>query len=93
MVYGGHTIALAHQALTRAFPAMIGVIAWESCDHLGPVLEEDIIGTRFTVNNIRDFGERGKLYEVAAKCVAVRRVGDESTTEDVLDWRPYIWSL
>ena len=93
LVYGGHTIALAHQALTRAFPAMIGVIAWESCDHLGPVLEEDIIGTNFVVNNIRDFGARGKLYEVTAKCTALRREGGKSTSQEVLDWRPYIWSL
>ena len=93
LVYGGHTIALAHQALTRAFPAMIGVIAWESCDHLGPVLEEDIISTTFSINNIRDFGERGKLYEIAAKCTAARRDGEGMIAKDVLDWRPYIWSL
>ena len=93
LVYGGHTIALAHQALTRAFPAMIGVIAWESCDHLGPVLEEDIIGTTFIVNNVRDRGERGKLYEVSVKCSATRHDGGELKTQEVLDWHPYIWSI
>ncbi|MEM7469250.1 MAG: acyl dehydratase [Pseudomonadota bacterium] len=93
LVYGGHTIALAHQALTRAFPAMIGVIAWESCDHLGPVLEEDIIGTSFSVTKIRDFGERGRLMAVHAKCTASRLDDQERATTDVLDWRPYVWTL
>ena len=72
---------------------MIGVIAWESCDHLGPVLEEDIIGTTFTIGNIRDLGARGKLYEVVAKCTASRGDKESMATQEVLDWRPYIWSL
>ncbi|MGR8947549.1 MAG: MaoC family dehydratase [Gammaproteobacteria bacterium] len=93
LVYGGHTIALAHQALTRAFPAMLGIIAWQACDHLGPVLEEDIIATSFSISNIRDYGDRGKLYALAVKCTATRQSDDGLQTADVLAWQPYVWSL
>lgn len=92
LVYGGHTIGLAHQAITRALPSMVGIIAWQSCDHLGPVLEDDIIGTSFTVENIKDMGERGRLLELAIKCTATRGPADERETVEVLDWRPYVWT-
>jgi 2-methylfumaryl-CoA hydratase len=93
LVYGGHTIALAHQAITRAFPSMLGVIAWQSCDHLGPVLEDDIIGTSFTVSKIREFGAKGRLVELSLKCTATRGPKESRETSEILDWRPYVWTL
>ncbi len=93
LVYGGHTIAIAHQALTRAFPAMLGIIAWESCDHLGPVLEEDIISTKFSVTKISDYGDRGKVYALSVSCDATRSEDGEFKTSKVLQWHPYVWSL
>ena len=93
LVYGGHTISLAFAQLTRAMPNLICLLAWQGCDHLGPVLEEDIIGTTFSINNIRDFGARGKIYEVAAKCTASRPENEQLKSQEVLDWRPYVWSL
>lgn len=92
LVYGGHTIALAHQALSRAFPSMLGVIAWQSCDHLGPVLEEDIIATTFEIDKIQDLGQRGKLMQLHLKCTATRGEKLDETAE-VLDWRPYLWTI
>lgn len=44
LVYGGHTISLALSQVTRAMPNILTLIAWQGCDHLGPVLEEDKIG-------------------------------------------------
>ncbi|MCX6398481.1 MAG: acyl dehydratase [Propionibacteriales bacterium] len=52
LVYGGHTIALAASQLTRAVPDLATILAWESCDHTGPVQEGDTLTTRFTVQRV-----------------------------------------
>ena len=43
LVYGGHTIGIAlHQAI-RALTAMVTVVGWHGCDHVGPVREGDTL--------------------------------------------------
>ena len=41
LVYGGHAIGIALAHACRALPGLVTVLAWRSCDHLGPVFEED----------------------------------------------------
>jgi acyl dehydratase len=43
LVYGGHTIGLALAQATRLLPNIVTVLAWESCDHTGPVHEGDTL--------------------------------------------------
>ena len=43
LVYGGHTISIAGSQLARAVPNLVTILAWEKCDHVGPVFEEDIL--------------------------------------------------
>jgi 2-methylfumaryl-CoA isomerase len=43
LVYGGHTIGIAAAQATRAFPALVTVLAWHGCDHVGPVHEGDTL--------------------------------------------------
>ena len=79
LVYGGHTIALATSQLLRALPDLATVLAWESCDHTGPVHEGDTLSTRFTVERattIRDWTVLDLRAEVTA-----------DGEREVLDWR------
>ncbi len=43
LVYGGHTIGLAQASLARLLPSLAHVIGWHSCDHVGPVFEDDVL--------------------------------------------------
>lgn len=78
LVYGGHTIAIAAAHATRAIPAIATIIAWHSCDHLGPVFEGDVLRTELRV----EATESGGLAHLRATVVAVRE-----QLEPVLDWR------
>lgn len=79
LVYGGHTIALAASQLTRALPDVATILAWESCDHVGPVLEGDTLVTSFTVGRTTPVGE-WRAIDIRAEVVA-------DGERPVLDWR------
>lgn len=49
LVYGGHTIGVALAQVCRAIPNIVTVVAWESCDHLGPVHEGDTLTSEIEV--------------------------------------------
>jgi acyl dehydratase len=78
LVYGGHTIAIAAAHATRVIPAIATIIAWHSCDHLGPVFEGDVLRTELRV----EATESGGVAHLRAAVVAVRE-----QLEPVLDWR------
>ena len=52
LVYGGHTIAVAAAHATRAIPAIATILAWQGCDHLGPVFEGDVLRTELQVEGV-----------------------------------------
>jgi acyl dehydratase len=56
LVFGGHTISIAAAHATRAIPALATILAWESCDHLAPVHEGDVLRTELTVEAVADDG-------------------------------------
>ena len=80
LVYGGHTISVAAAHVTRAIPALATIVAWEGCDHLGPVFEGDVLRTQVRVLSRDDGGLARLLAEVAA-------VRDGEAPAPVLDWR------
>jgi acyl dehydratase len=82
LVYGGHTISIAAAHATRALPALATVLAWRSCDHLGPVFEGDVLRTELHVDGVEPLGDGG-LVDLRALVSAARADGDEA----VLDWR------
>jgi len=95
LVYGGHTISLALSQVTRAMPNIVSLIGWQGCDHLGPVLEEDIIRSEFEVTSVTPHEVGGALYELHIKTFAKRQAdtgGDYEETA-VLDWRLVLWSV
>ena len=94
LVYGGHTISMAFAQLGRALPNLLTIVAWESCDHLAPVVENDRLRTTFTVAEVRPLtGDEGggALVRIDAECFAAR--GDPEQESRVLDWRFWAWSV
>ena len=95
LVYGGHTMSLALSQVTRALPNMLTVVAWQGCDHLGPVLENDLIRSCFVVNDKTAVAAGGYLYELRIDSYAARPDPDsgELKEDKVLDWRIVVWGL
>lgn len=85
LVYGGHTIGIALAQACRAVPGLVTVLAWEGCDHTGPVYEGDTLVSTVTVVDVRPAATSGVLADLRSQ---VRAVGDETGDgRDVLDWR------
>jgi acyl dehydratase len=69
---------------------LLTVLAWESCDHVAPVLEGDRLRTEFTVTDIKPLGTPGlSALRIEADCFAAR--GDPEEEARVLDWK--FWAL
>ena len=83
LVYGGHTIGIACSHVTRALPNLAYVVAWRGCDHLGPVLEGDVLRSVVTLDGVEPLAGGGGLVELRCE-VAAHRDGE---AHDVLDWR------
>jgi len=59
LVYGGHTISVAAAHATRAIPAIATIVAWKSCEHIGPVFEGDVLRTELRVEDTSACGVVG----------------------------------
>lgn len=84
LVYGGHTIGLAAAQLTRALPALVTVLGWRDCDHLGPVHEGDTLHSEISVERCEPLPGGGGLAHLRS---LVRATDAEGSVSDVLDWR------
>lgn len=85
LVYGGHTIGLALTQVARAVPGLVTVLAWEGCDHTGPVAEGDTLTSTVTVRDARPSRGGGTLLDLRS---VVRAAPDEGGDDrEVLDWR------
>jgi acyl dehydratase len=82
LVYGGHTIGLALSQATRALPAMLTVLGWHSCDHVGPVREGDTLSSEVVVGAAVDLPGGGVALDLRSLVTAHRGDGDAA----VLDW-------
>ena len=94
LVYGGHVIFMAFSQVTRALPNLLTLTAWESCDHLAPVVENDRLRSTLVVTDIvpvaPDRGG-GALLRIAVESFASR--GDPEVETRVLDWKFWAWSV
>lgn len=85
LVYGGHTIGLALAQATRLLPNLATVLAWQSCDHTGPVHEGDTLYSDLHVEAARELpGGRGGVLSL--RSVVFAAAGD-GADRPVLDWR------
>lgn len=85
LVYGGHTIGLVCSHVTRALPNLVTIVAWHSCDHLGPVYEGDTLRTTLELERIEPLTGSGGLVHLRARATTVGRGGGAGV--EVLDWR------
>ncbi len=81
LVYGGHTIGLALAQASRLLPNLATVLGWESCDHTGPVHENDTLHSELHIEAAEPTpaGTRLRLRSL------VHAVGEGRGP--VLDWR------
>jgi acyl dehydratase len=84
LVYGGHTIGLAAAQLSRVLPELVTIVAWDGCDHTGPVFEGDTLRSTVTVTGRRPLSSGGGLVDLRSVVTARRADG---AVDDVLDWR------
>ncbi len=84
LVYGGHTIGLALHQATRALPSMVTVTGWEGCDHVGPVHEDNALGSTVTVTGLDPLDGGGALVALRSQ---VDARGADGQVRPVLDWR------
>ncbi len=90
LVYGGHTISIAFAQVTRAIPSLITLLAWESCDHVAPVIENDRLRSEVSVTAIEQLAA-GRLLRLHVETFAAR--GNHEEESKVLDWRLVAWAL
>jgi acyl dehydratase len=88
LVYGGHTISIAFAQVTRALPALATLLAWEHCDHTGPVLEGDCLRSTLTLLGAWP-ATNGRLVRLRVLTQADR--ADGAAPRPVLDWT--FWAL
>jgi acyl dehydratase len=81
LVYGGHTIGLALAQACRLLPSLVTVLSWDSCDHTGPVHENDTLFSELHVES----AEAGVLQLRSLVYAAGRP--DGGADRQVLDWR------
>lgn len=88
LVYGGHTIGLAQAALTRMDPAIATVLGWHSCDHLGPVYENDLLS--FSATLLESAPQA--VGSIAAYRVTAHALRPGGEPVSVLSWVPVVWT-
>ncbi|GAA1750046.1 MaoC family dehydratase [Aeromicrobium alkaliterrae] len=82
LVYGGHTIGIAAAHLARAIPDVVTVLAWDGCDHLAPVHEDDVLTSTVEIVSSEPAMPGGRLVRA--------RVRTSVEGREVLDWRPVL---
>ena len=83
LVYGGHTIGLALAQATRLLPNLVTVLGWQSCDHTGPVHENDTLHSELHIEGAAPLPDgRGGVLKLRSLVYAA---GDPD--RQVLDWR------
>jgi acyl dehydratase len=85
LVYGGHAIGLALAQASRLLPNLATVLAWQSCDHTGPVHEGDTLYSELHVESAEPT-EHGGVLALRSLVYAVGEPDDEAD-RPVLDWR------
>jgi acyl dehydratase len=87
LVYGGHTIGIALAQVCRALPAVVTVLRWEGCDHVGPVHEGDTLRSEVEVVATRPLIGHAGLAEVDLRSRVTADGGGPEEARPVLDWR------
>lgn len=86
LVYGGHTIGLALAQATRLLPNLVTVLGWESCDHTGPVHENDTLYSELSIESAEPLPDgRGGVVRLRSRVYTAGGSEPEGDRQ-VLDW-------
>jgi acyl dehydratase len=77
-------IGIAASHLTRALPDLATILAWRSCDHLGPTFEGDLLRSEITLEEVEPVDDGGLVH---ARIVVSAQAQDDDDPRPVLDWR------
>ena len=87
LVYGGHTVALAQSSLSRVFTGIASIVGWHTCDHVGPVFEDDLLS--FQHRPLEEVStENGRFVAIQVKAFTHRNNAEPA---EVLDWTPVVF--
>lgn len=92
LVYGGHVVGLAQASLSRVVPGLATVLGWQSCNHLGPAFEDDLLEFEHTlVGSLAVDGGRVLAVQVIGSALRASHGADGGgagalTPERILDW-------
>jgi citrate lyase beta subunit/acyl dehydratase len=84
LVYGGHVIGIAASHLTRVLPDLATILAWRSCDHLGPTFEGDLLRSEIQVEELEPLDDGGLVH---ARILVSAQGEPDDAPRPVLDWR------
>jgi citrate lyase beta subunit/acyl dehydratase len=84
LVYGGHVIGIAAAHLTRVLPDLATILAWRSCDHLGPTFEGDLLRSDIMLEELERLKDGGLVH---ARIRMSAQSEDDEDPRLVLDWR------
>lgn len=85
LVYGGHVIGVAAAHLTRVLPDLATILAWRSCDHLGPTFEGDLLRSQITLEELESLSDGGLVH--ARILISAQAPAQDDDPREVLDWR------
>ena len=83
LVYGGQVIGIAAAHLNRVVPSLATILAWRSCDHIGPTFEGDRLATTVEVQDVTPLPD-GARVGFRVRCDVEHPVAGP---RPVLDWR------
>jgi acyl dehydratase len=84
LVYGGHVIGVGASHLTRALPDLATILAWRSCDHLGPTFEGDVLRSEIKLEELEPLPNGGLVH---ARVLVSAQAEQDDEPRPVLDWR------
>ena len=84
LVYGGHVIGVGASHLTRVLPDLATILAWRSCDHLGPTFEGDVLRSEIKVEELEPLPDGGLVH---ARVFVSAQAEQDDEPRPVLDWR------
>jgi citrate lyase beta subunit/acyl dehydratase len=84
LVYGGHVIGIAASHLTRVLPDLATILAWRSCDHLGPTFEGDLLRSEIRIEEVEPLTDGGLVH---ARILVSAEAENDDAPRPVLDWR------
>ena len=77
-------IGVAASHLTKVLPDLATILAWRSCDHLGPTFEGDLLRSEITLEEVETLADGGLIH---VRIGVSAQAPEDEDPRPVLDWR------